>query len=376
MKTHHSFFIALLLPIYMVFGQPNLASKQLVDSVVVYQDFYKKGVFYYAPYGLELIKSEEGKPSFKFLQIRYTGTRATADQGTKRFRSLIHFKVVQHIPTKERLARVREFLKNSNKNIKELQPIAVSNLKAYLTHGASDYNDTITNKVSGGFFENSQDESSATNWKERDFTIRLSEHDSQIFWSTLQGEQPTLSVNYTFSAKFLNADATELKLTGNGDLRKTLEESLSSIDSTKTNNLSEQIFKSEALNIQIDTQKWPDLLKRVDINQRTIPPDYAALDIYCFDFNNDIAEGVYAKRIEIKAKGVSGSDIVLKKMFKANEPEVYAQTIRFTHAVKLSEPYEYRITTIFTDGTYERSKWKENESWHERLDITQKPNNQ
>ena len=376
MKTVYSLFIALLVPVCFLLAQPNLATKQAVGDIMVYQDFYKKDLFYYAPYGLELVRFENGKPDFKFLQIRYTGTRATSDQGEKRFKSLIHFKVSQYIPNKEELRTLKETLKQKKYYVNELQPIPISNLNAHLIYAATNENDSINNKISGGFFENTTESPLGINWKERDFTIRLNEHDSELFWNNLHGDQPTLSVNYSFSSKFMNSVTDEVKLTGNGELRETLEESLTQIDSTKTDSLSEHIFMSASLNIQVDTNKWPDLLKRVDINESTIPPDYAAIDIYCFDFNNEIVKDMYSKRVEIKAKGVSGSDIILKRSFNVNEPEVYAQTIRFSHAIKLSQPYEYRITKIFTDGSYERSKWIVNENWHERLDITQKPNNQ
>ncbi|MCB0376661.1 MAG: hypothetical protein KDD04_12135, partial [Sinomicrobium sp.] len=118
----------------------------------------------------------------------------------------------------------------------------------------------------------------------------------------------------------------------------------------------------------------PDLTKQIDINER-IPPEYAALDVYCFDFNNAIREDLYAKRVEFKAEGVGRGEVSFKVTFRATEPDIYAKTIRFIYAVKLDKPCSYRITEIFKDGRTERSKWTAVENWHQILDVTTQPAN-
>jgi hypothetical protein len=352
-------------------AQVDFATKEVIDNVVVYQDSKIKGLFYYAPYGLQLVKDNKGKPDFKFIQMRYTGTKLSGDQGAYSFKSLLRFKVANHVPSQTKRDSIKKVIKNKGFVINKLQPLPIHNLQASLIHTAE--GDTVSKKYSSGFFENTDVSAANSYWTERDFTLRLNNEDAQLFWNSFQGTQPTVSVNYSFSAKGINSLSDELFASGPGTFTKTMEEFATKKDSINTS-LNEKIVVSGALSIIIDTRQWPDLTKQIDINER-IPPEYAALDVYCFDFNNDIRKDIHAKRIEIKAEGVGGNEVVFKNTFKATEPDVYAKTIRFIYAVKLDKPYSYRITEIFNDGRTEKSEWKTVENWHQILDITSQPEN-
>lgn len=363
-------------PIFIVFltlfvqqcllAQPNANTKQVINGSVVYQDKQYKTVFYHVPKGLKLVKNAEGKPHFKFIQMRYTGTRLTGDQGSYRFKSLVQFKVAQELLSKQQNDSIKTELDKQGYVVTSLKPLPISNLKAELIHAADNAQDS-SYVLSGGFFEDTEAEAQVGNWKERDYTMRLNNHDAQAFWNSFQDQQPTLSVNYTFFAQLFAEAATDLESTGSSRFDEVFEAEKDS-DSLETV-LQETIVNAGVIPIYIDTQKWPDLITQVDINEQ-IPPDYAALDLYCFDFNNNIREDLYAKRIEIKATSVGGKTISVKKIFKSTSPELYAQTIQFVNAVKLNLPYFYQVTEIFQDGSYTKSNWQENTSWTEILDIT------
>ncbi|CAM1371907.1 hypothetical protein [Tenacibaculum xiamenense] len=362
-------FLAFLVPNILV-AQPRSESKQVIEKLVIYQDSNNKQVFYYAPEGLHLVKDKNGKPSFKFIQMRYTGTKARGDQGKHRFRSLLQFKVAQLLPDKKRKEAIIDSLNNRGYKVSKLSPIALSNIKAILVHTA-----VITDSTKNyqhGFFENNNVKN--TTWKELDFTLRLNNEDAQIFWDNFHGNQPTISVNYSFFAKLNTKKVDDLTVSGSDEFKETMEAHLEENDSSKVQ-LKESIINADALSINIDTDEWPELIQQIDINEQ-VPPDYAALDIYCFDFNNEIRPDLYAKRIEIIATGVGGRDVKLRKTFKYNEPEIYAQTLQFINAIKLNEPYRYRITEILHDGNYNKSEWKERTTWNEILDITTKPKNE
>lgn len=353
-------------------AQVDFATKDVIGNVVLYQDSEKKTLFYYAPYGLRLVKDNEGKPDFRFIQMRYTGTNLTDDQGAARFRSLLRFKVANHVPSKTTRDSIKKVIRRKGKTVSKLQPLPIHNLKATLIHTAE--TDTVPTAYDAGFFEGDETASASAYWTERDFTLRLNNDDAQMFWSTLQGDQPTLSVNYIFSVKGLNSAEAELVTSGTGEINETMEDRIKLENDSINRTISEKIIISGALSIDVDTGKWPDLLKQIDINER-IPPEYAALDVYCYDFNNEIREELYAKRLEVKAEGVGNSEVSFKTTFRATEPDIYAKTIKFIYAVKLDKPYLYRITEIFKDGKADRSDWKEVENWHQILDITTKPEN-
>jgi hypothetical protein len=351
-------------------AQVDFASKRIINDVLLYQDSKIKSIFYYAPYGLQLVKNNEGKPDFKFIQMRYTGTRLSEDQGAFSFKSLLRFKVANHIPTKKQRDSIKKIIKNKGMLISKLKPLPIHNLKATLIHTAE--NDTVAKEYGNGFFEGTEKVAVNTYWTERDFTLRLNNEDAQIFWTTFQKDQPTLSVNYTFSSKGLNSLENELSVSGSEEFTETMKARFQQEKDSINTILNEKIIVSGALSINVDTEKWPDLIRQIDINER-IPAEYAALDVYCFDFNNDIRKDLSAKRVEIKATGVGSGKLKFKVTFRSTEPDIYAKTIKFIYAVKLNHPYSYRITEIFKDGRLERSAWEGVENWHQLLDITSKP---
>lgn len=371
MKLLRNIFVACLVLIFKGNAQPDAASKQVINDIIIYQDYAEKERFYYVPYGLKLITDADGKPEFKFIQMRYTGTKAYDDQGTHRFRSLLNFSVSQYTPTKKERDVIIDSLQNKGINISSLQPIPVSNIQTTLVHAAdASIADSLKHTISGGFFENNSNPSRSINFKERDFTLRLNNEDAQLFWDSFQGNQPTLSVNYAYTAKLTNIKPDEFIAEGSEEFEERMEGF--EIEKDSVVQLEEVVIKSDALPIVIDTEKWPNLIKKIDINEQ-VPSDYAALDVYCYDFNNEIRDDLYAKRIEIKAVGVGGNDVEFKETFSSKHPDEYAKNIRFIYAVKLSEPYQYRITEIFHNGSFQRHEWETATSWHQILDITSKP---
>lgn len=360
-------FVFILLTSVKVTAQVDFATKQVIEDVILYQDSKTKSVFYYAPYGLQLVKNEKGKPDFKFVQMRYTGTRLTQDQGSYGFMSILRFKVANHVPSKIKRERIKQVIRNNGIPVTKLQPLPIHNLRATLIHAADSKAEVKT--YTNGFFEGDEKASANTYWTERDFTLRLSNEDAQLFWNTFHGQKPTISVEYTYAAKGLNSMEKELTVSGpekfTEDMKARFGQEKDSINQT----LNEKIIVSGAESITIDPEKWPDLMKQIDINER-IPPEYAALDIYCYDFNNEIRKELYAKRIEIKAESMGNREVTSKTIFRAEEPDIYAQTVKFIYAVKLDKPYSYRIMEIFKDGRLERSQWRTVKNWHQILDVT------
>ena len=51
-------------------AQPNYATKQIIENVVVVQDAKKKSLYYYEPGDLVLQYSKTKSPKFQFLDLR------------------------------------------------------------------------------------------------------------------------------------------------------------------------------------------------------------------------------------------------------------------------------------------------------------------
>ena len=138
--------------------------------------------------------------------------------------------------------------------------------------------------------------------------------------------------------------------------------------------LDTRVVKAGAFEVIIDTEKWPDLISKVDINEQ-IPPDYAAINVYCYDFNNELRQDLAQKKIEIEATGVGGGKVTLKYTFRNNTPDIYVCDLKFPYAVRIDTTYRYRVTEITTGGYINRTEWITQGSWHEILDITSKSDN-
>src|SRR5947207_12340706 len=72
---------------------PVLGSEREIAGVKVYADHQSATRFYYAPGKLSIPQDTEGRPDVHFLQMRYTGSAVTGDQGQFRTRSTLKFRV-------------------------------------------------------------------------------------------------------------------------------------------------------------------------------------------------------------------------------------------------------------------------------------------
>lgn len=363
-------FVVLMLPVAM--GQPDFSSTQWIEEVKVFADATDPNMFYYGPGRMQLIKDRVGTPDFKFLQMRYTGTRTTADQGVKKFNSILRFKVGIEQHSAEHLARVKQHLNKARPTV-VLQPLSLHKIQAILVYATipdAGKNTDSTKTLSGGFFGASDEETQGL-WKQRLFTIRLDPNEAQLFWQAFYNQQSILSVGYTYYAFGIDTHFEDVMAQGDGDWLEQLQTNFpQSLDSLKEDTqVAPRKFFTDAFNIQLDCRQYPGLMQQVDINEQ-VPPDYAALDIYCYDFNNEVRHDLHAKRIELKATGVGRGAVISKVTFRATSPDVYAHNVRFKHSVRLDQPLRYRVTEITKEGEIRVSQWQEQKTWHEILDVT------
>jgi hypothetical protein len=93
---------------------------------------------------------------------------------------------------------------------------------------------------------------------------------------------------------------------------------------------------------------------------------YTGLDVFCFDFIENLDENLYAKMVEV-AIPTTGRDLVEQVTFKDNGE--YRNRIEFKLAKDLDRPYRYRISRIWKDGRGDIGRWKEKKG-ETLLDIT------
>ena len=179
-----------------------------------------------------------------------------------------------------------------------------------------------------------------------------------------------LSVHYSCYARGMSEEVGEIQGEGMGELVEEMEEHLAEvIDSLQGPRRISKVVVSDAFSVRINPIQYPELMKQIDINEG-MPPEYAALDVYCFDFNNEIRPDLFAKKLEIRADGVGRGEVKTQLSFKATEVDTYAHAVRFPYAVRMDRPYFYRITEISREGEVNTSSWQKRTSWASMLDIT------
>ena len=353
-------------------AQPAISKREIINGVYVYPDVKKKTVFYYAPGDIVLATDNFGVPLYKFFQMRYTGSQATGDQGQLNYRSILEFTVqLKHLDATT-IDNITTTLKSKTPK-PELYPLPIKRIESGLVYALDKAGDGKATKVTGGKFEeNTEGGNTGELWTERMFTLSLDNVSSQLLWATLEKGQTVMSLCYSFYTPGILDSVPEVKLTSTGTLPEDLKDELDSfVSESKNDTLKKTILvKASATALTVDIKQAADRIKKIDLNENRIPPDYAVLDIRCYDFNNDLRKDLYAKRLEAVATGMDGKEVKQNVTFYSSSPDIYYAGLRFKYAVKMDRSLKYRVVEIKNDTAPYYGKWIEQKSWSKLIDIT------
>lgn len=367
MKNFKNIFLVSFLFLFLnMHSQPSYLSKQVIDSIEVYQDYVKKNNYYYAPLNLKLKVDKQGKPSFQFLKMVYTGSKCYSDQGEKHFTNIVTFTVeMEQYPTST-IKSIAKKLKTTS-----LKPLPISNIESQLifpmlTEGLEVENLNLGEKRS---LEAVNKESLSTNktfWLTRTFTVRLDNKSANLLSNQLIDSQLALGFNYSFYADMKLKNTSEMELTGSKEVVDAMNRSLDSVaDINKT-----VIVKSNTFQINIDLNSFPEVVKTIDLNEG-IPPTYPAVEIKCYDFTENLRPDLYLKKVEISAKSVDGKkEVIAETKFYKKHKDLYTQYIHFPYAIDMESPMKYRVTDINSKGEQHISTWKNKEECSDLIDVS------
>lgn len=280
-------------------------------------------------------------------------------------------------PDAQDLDLARRFLRRiaERANI-ELRPIPIRALEASITFapiGESGESEGVP--LPEGHFEEVGPEGASSFWRERTYSVALDERSSQVLWSTLQQGLVAFSVSYAFRAEGVIArEAPSLQIVGAGEEAAVLRDSLAEAlgddpEAPAASEIAVRTVRSGAVELRVDTTRWPDLLQRIDLDDRA-PPGWAALRIYCFDFKDALRRDLFSKKVEIEAQAVNGRPVAIEVKFLRSRPELFARTARFGVAVRLDRPFRFRVIEALPDGSELAGEWAVRESWAQILDVT------
>jgi hypothetical protein len=341
-------------------GQPTISTKIFIGQTAIFQDFKKKNLFYYLPIGMALSTEVNGKPKFSLLSMRFTGSQVTSNSGEKRFTNLIQFTVKLENPSVESLRKIKDQLKG---NDVKLMPFPIRNIENNLVAFFTNKSKEIGNSAST-ITEKSEDNQSF--WTERVLNFKLDNADAQLLIDQIATGKCILSFNYAFVGDCI------LGLDGvvNAKRNKSqISESISS-EMVKDTIVKTQIVSADVLQIALDFNRFPDLIKKIDLNEE-VPPAYALLEVRCYDFLDNLRPDLYMKTIEFQAVGVNGKPVKLPaKRFLKSRPDLTSLQIQFPFAIRMYQPLSYKITDYFLNGQRTEGPWISKNSFSELIDIS------
>jgi hypothetical protein len=356
------------------FATPDLRQPRIVGSLTVYPDHARPALFYYPP-GELTIAVKDGAFDVHLLHARYTGSAATGDRGARMVRSIFTLRLVMNGPTPLELTAARRELTASigagAGGAIELRPLPIRRLESAIVYASSASGPSATALPAGHAEETEAPRPRDGYWTERIYTLGLDATDAQLLSEALERGSLALSVGYAFLADGIASDQPLQELTGTPELVDALKKQLTPKDgeSRAGAGAGPHVVRAGAVGVTVDASQASRIVQRIDIND-SAPPGYAALDVYCYDFNQGGESPLYEKQIEIDAAGIGGKRVQLKAAFSRAHPDLFARSLRFPVAVRLDKPYRFRILETTQDGTQKTSEWRERSSWTELLDVT------
>ena len=273
-------------------SQALLSSKQEIEGVSIYSDAKNSNEYYYAPGKLGLFEDQAGKPEFKLIQMRYTGSGVTGNQGEKRFMNIVQFRIVMEQHKTSVLNKVRKALAPKA----ELRPLPMSQVEAVLV---APFQGTYKSIGKGVFDNETKGKGKGSFWRERVFTVRLENYEAQLLWDMVEKEQLAISLAYTYYGELINDITIDILATADS-LAASMEKLKEEIE-TRDTTVSTTLIHSDAFSLDVDISKYPEVLVKKDLNNG-MPPAYPALQIACYDFYNDLRNDLLMKDYRIPSK--------------------------------------------------------------------------
>lgn len=300
---------------------PNLGSYYDIQGVRVYMDHEKSEEWYLSPAQPILNERSDKTPDYGLALYRYLGRKGTSDSGSFWVRGVLTFGV-ERSRDSGLSAKIRKELRTKGISSPRLKSMPVSASRVTLLFADQQYSREYNIR-----------------WKSGAMVVPLDAHIAEVLWDAVKAGQTQVSVS---------VDET---LTGVRKKEENWEPSTTSLAWT--------------VPVEMDMTAHPDHFQRLDLGGR-MKVGYTGLDVFCFDFIENLEEKLYAKIVEV-AIPTTGRDLVETVTFK--DDGEYRNRIEFKLAKDLEQPYRYRISRIYQDGSKETGRWQE-KTGETMLDIT------
>ncbi len=321
MKKYSLLILLLFISCPDCLAAPDLSVYDDIEGVRIYRDNENHSVWYLSPARPLLNTREDKSPDYGLSLYRYLGRKGTGDSGSFWVKGVLTFGF-DRLSDSGLSGKIRKALRTKGINSPRLKSMPVS-----------------ASKVTLIFADQEQVREAGIRWKTGSMVVPLDKDTAEILWDAVEKGQTLVSV------------AFEEILTGVNKTDDEWQDSTTSLTWT--------------VPVEMDMKAHPDHFNKMDLGGR-MKVGYTGLDVFCFDFIENLEENLYAKIVEV-AIPTTGRDLVETITFK--EGGDYRNRIEFKLAKDLDQPYRYRITRIFNDGSQKTSPWME-KSGEALLDIT------
>lgn len=318
------FLISLFFITCNAVASPDLDNYQDIEGVRVYSDHLKKNLFYLTPSLPVLETGVDNLPDFSLEIYRYLGRKGTGDSGKFWVKGVLSIGIQRE--------RGKQLIKKTKNNLSQKHNIKYPKLRSMPVL-----------KTNGQllFADQGIKWSQGSRWSGKRITVPLDSVMSEILWDAVNAGQTLISIE--------------------------MEESLSGVRKNKDNKWEDaQVPFSSTLPVEFDIKAHPSLFSKTDLGGRMVR-GYTGIDIFCFDFLENLDENLYSKVVEV-AIPTPKNPLVESVTFRKDSD--CRTRIKFKLAKDLDIGYKVRITRIFLDGRSETGPWviRKGESM---LDITE-----
>jgi hypothetical protein len=292
-------------------ASPNLDNYQDIEGVRLYTDHLKSNLFYLAPSPPVLGTGVDNLPGFSLEIYRYLGRKGTGDSGKFWVKGILNIDIQRE--------RGKKVLKQIKKKLSKKYRIKNPRLRSMPVA-----------KTDGRllFADKNIKWSQGSRWSGKKITLPLDSIMSEILWDAVTAGQTLISVE--------------------------MAESLSGVRKNSDDKWEDALVPfSFTLPVELDMAAYPSLFSKTDIGGRMVR-GYTGIDIFCFDFLEQLDESLYSKVVEV-AIPTPKQPLVESVTFRKNGD--CRTRIQFKLAKDLDAGYKVRITRIFLDGRSKTGPW-------------------
>lgn len=306
-----------------VWASPDLDRFTDIQGKRIYRDQVKTNFFYLSPSPPVLAQGPDGLPGVSFDIFRYHGRSGTGDSGKFRVKGVLSLEI-QRDHAKKVVKQIKSHLKKTYKvRYPKLRSMPVAD-----THGKLIFGDRTLSW------------SQSSRWSGKRISLSLDEVMSQVLWEALEAGQTLISVE--------------------------MAEALAGVRKTENGQWEPAVTTfSSTLPVTLDMAAHPTLFRKTELGGRMVR-GYTGIDIFCFDFLEQLDETLYSKIVEV---AIPTTGAPLKESVTFRQDSDCRRRIEFKLAKDLDTPYKVRITRIFIDGRTEQGDWVKRKG-EAMLDIT------